>query len=230
MKTTNKYIVGYWHYGVILTYLSLVSAVVGLCLSAMGKPVYGVFCLLISGLCDAFDGIVAKTRKNRTAEEKSFGGQIDSLSDIIAFGVAPVMIGFGMKMQEWYFIIIYCIFALCALIRLAYYNVTEELRVQSEDGNRPRSSFEGLPVTNVAIMLPVFYLIATMFRSPRIDRPVVSECIMGGCYILVAILFVTRFKMPKLRVKGVIVTIIVLLIVLTALFCIRYYVFELHQL
>lgn len=232
MKNTSKYIVGFWHYGVILTYLSMVSAVVGICMSALGKPFWGAFCLLLSGFCDAFDGVVAKTRKNRTDEDKSFGGQIDSLSDIVAFGVAPVMIGFGMGMKKWYFIVIYCFFSLCALIRLAYYNVTEEVRVRdAENGSAPRKSFEGLPVTNAALVVPVCYLMATMFFDSSSSKhlPVIAECIMALCYLTVAILFIARFKMPKLGVKGVVVTIIVLLILLTALFCVRYFVFNIHH-
>ena len=48
-----------------------------------------------------------------------FGERIDALSDLIAFGVAPAMIGFGMRLIRWYFIPVYGIFVLCALIRLA---------------------------------------------------------------------------------------------------------------
>ena len=98
MKKCNPF-VGFWHYGVILTYLSLASAVVGICFSVGGAkepyPWVGVVCLLISGLCDAFDGIVARTRKNRTREDCMFGERIDSLADLVAFGVAPAMIGYN---------------------------------------------------------------------------------------------------------------------------------------
>ena len=87
--------IGFYHYGVVLTYLSVVSAIVGICFSVGGNkdnmPWVGVICLIISGLCDAFDGLVASTRKNRTREDKMFGGRIDSLSDLLAFGVAPAI-------------------------------------------------------------------------------------------------------------------------------------------
>lgn len=218
MKNTNRYFVGYWHYGVILTYLSAVAGIMGICFSAMGRPVWGVICLLASGLCDAFDGIVAKTRKGRLNEDKIFGSQIDSLSDLISFGVAPVMIGFGMGMRKWYFIVLYCAFVLCALIRLAYYNVEEELSRSNPEEHR-RESFFGLPVTNIAVALPVFYLVATMFRQTSIVWSV-----MAVCYILVAFLFVFRFRMPKLRAKGLSVTIIILTVIIIALVLVRHYV------
>lgn len=219
MKSDGKKFVGYYHYGVILTYVSVIAAIVGICFSAMGRSGIGVICLLVSGVCDAFDGAVAKTRKNRTAQDKMFGEQIDSLSDMIAFGVAPAMIGFGLGMHEWYWYPVFAVFVLCALIRLAYYNVTEEVRCSEEEGER--TSFEGLPVTNVAVALPVFWLIATMFL--HYWNGLVTKLIMMGAYLIIAFLFVFRFRMPKLRTKGLLVTIAVLTVILVSLFLIKHY-------
>ena len=62
-------------------------------LSGAGHPYIGVMLLLLCGLFDTFDGRVARSKKNRTEKEKAFGVQIDSLSDLVAFGVLPVCIG-----------------------------------------------------------------------------------------------------------------------------------------
>ena len=218
MKTTCRKIVGYWHYGVILTYLSVASAITGICLSVSVSPFWGVVCLLISGVCDAFDGAVAKSRKNRTEEEKMFGAHIDSLSDLISFGVAPVMIGFGLGMREWYYIILFVVFVLCALVRLAYFDVTEELMIKAGE---KRKAFEGLPVTNVAIGIPVFFLIATIFLD---KSPLAMELIMAGAYLLIAVLFVVRFRMPKAGVRGLLIAIAIVAAVVISLCLIRYYV------
>ena len=204
MKNTNKKLVGFYHYGVILTYLSVVAAIVGICFSVGGnkgaRPDIGVICLLISGVCDAFDGAVAKTRKNRTREDRMFGERIDSLSDLIAFGVAPAMIGFGMRLNRWYFLPVYAVFVLCALIRLAYFDVTEELRTSEENCGR-RLYYEGLPVTNVAFALPIFYLVAIMFAPHSIGR----NAVMLTGYLALSAAFVIRFKMPKLGIKGLLI-------------------------
>ena len=220
MKNTSKKIVGFYHYGVILTYLSVIAAITGICFSVGGnkdaRPDIGVICLLISGFCDAFDGAVAKTRKNRSREDKMFGERIDSLSDLIAFGVAPAMIGFGMRLNRWYFIPVYGIFVLCALIRLAYFDVTEETRTSEENCGR-RLYYEGLPVTNVAFALPIFYLIATMFPPYTMAR----NAVMLIGYLALSALFVIRFRMPKLGVKGLIVAMLILAIILGSLFLIR---------
>lgn len=220
MKKADKKWVGYYHYGVILTYISVVSAIVGICLSAVGKSGVGVICLIISGICDAFDGTVARTRKNRAPEDRIFGEQIDSLSDLIAFGVAPVMIGFGLGMRNWYCIGVYIVFVLCALIRLAYYNVTEEVRRTDPNGG-VRTSFEGLPVTSVAIVLPVFWMIATMVLRFWGGR--VAKLIMLAAYVIIAFLFVFRFRMPKLKVKGIVITIVIMAVILISLMIIKHF-------
>ena len=71
--------IGFYDYTVILTYLSLLSAVTGIGLAVAHHPLLAILCLMFSGLCDMFDGRVACTKKNRTAEQKGFGIQIDSL-------------------------------------------------------------------------------------------------------------------------------------------------------
>ena len=86
--------IGFYDYTVVLTYLSLMSGATGimLCLNGIGHPYLGMFFLLFSGLCDTFDGKVARTKKNRTEQMKNFGIQIDSLSDLVAFGLLPASI------------------------------------------------------------------------------------------------------------------------------------------
>ena len=87
---------GVYDYTIILTYMSLISAVVGMTLASAGRFTAAVLCLLFSGLCDAFDGTVARTKKNRTDDEKAFGIQLDSLCDVVSFGVFPAMLCFHM--------------------------------------------------------------------------------------------------------------------------------------
>ena len=83
--------IGFYSYTVILTYLSLVFAMVGIHLSVIGLYQWSFICLMMCGICDTFDGMVARSKKNRTEEEKKFGIQIDSLCDLISFGVFPTI-------------------------------------------------------------------------------------------------------------------------------------------
>ena len=68
---------GYYNYTVILTYVSLISSGLGIIISLTGEghPYIGTFFLLFCGLCDAFDGKVARTKKDRTEMEMKFGIQ-----------------------------------------------------------------------------------------------------------------------------------------------------------
>ena len=62
--------IGFYSYTVILTYLSLVFAMVGIHLSVIGVYQWSFICLMMCGICDTFDGMVARSKKNRTEEEK----------------------------------------------------------------------------------------------------------------------------------------------------------------
>ena len=62
--------IGFYSYTVILTYLSLVFAMVGIHLSVIGLYQWSFICLMMCGICDTFDGMVARSKKNRTEEEK----------------------------------------------------------------------------------------------------------------------------------------------------------------
>ncbi len=152
----KKRAVGYYDYTVILTYCGMLFAFYGI-LSVIGQDYWkAVFCLMLAGLCDMFDGTVASTR-TRNDSEKRFGIQIDSLSDLISFGVLPGIFVYMVSGKNAFAGLISSFFVLCALIRLAYYNVLEEERQGRTAGKR--KSFLGVPVTTIAILLPIVYML-----------------------------------------------------------------------
>ena len=146
---------GFYDYTVILTYLSLASSLCGMFCAFSGHLHWAIFCLALSGLFDTFDGKVARTKKNRTEDEKNFGIQIDSLCDIVCFGVLPFVIGVCSGAREWWQIAIMALFALAGLIRLAYYNVTEEIRQQQT--SEKRKHYLGVPITSSALTVPLLF-------------------------------------------------------------------------
>lgn len=148
--------IGYYNYTVWLTFIGMLSSVTGMGLAIQGKIIPAVICLMFSGFCDMFDGIVARTKKDRTDEEKRFGIQLDSLSDIVCFGVLPFVIGvcIGAR-REWWQIAIMALFALAGLIRLAYFNVTEETR--QKQTNEKRRHYLGVPITSSALTVPLMF-------------------------------------------------------------------------
>ena len=149
--------IGVYDYTVILTYMSVFSAVVGMIFAAGGRFTAAVLCLIFSGICDAFDGTVARSKKNRTEDEKAFGIQLDSLCDVVSFGVFPAYLCYHMGVDG--VIGMVCVFAyvLCAVSRLAFFNVQEAKRQKAEGGKN--KVYRGLPVTSVSIILPIVYLL-----------------------------------------------------------------------
>ena len=146
-------LLGFYDYTVILTYISLFSGVFGMFFAVTGHVNAAVYFLLFSGFCDLFDGKIARTKKNRTDEEKRFGIQIDSLNDIVCFGVLPAMITVAVGCDKIWHAVIAAFFVLCGLIRLAYFNVTEEDRQKSTTENR--KTYTGLPITSSSVIIPL---------------------------------------------------------------------------
>ena len=181
--------IGFYDYTVILTYLSLVSAVLGMVFAHRGAFGAAMLCLFLSGFCDAFDGTVARTKKNRTEDEQAFGIQLDSLCDVVSFGVAPAFCFYCMGVDSALGIAILCAYCVCAVIRLAFFNVQEAKRQQVESGSN--KYYRGLPVTSSAIIFPVYWLLR--FLLP-------GKAFVIGLYILaalVAFLFILDFRVKK---------------------------------
>ena len=176
----NSLLIGYYNYTVILTYIGMLVGFAGILFATKNNINYALLCLVISGFCDMFDGAVASTRK-RTKKEKRFGVQIDSLSDLICFGVLPAII-VNFKVNNKFTAWICGLYVLCALIRLAYFNVDEEERQDKEDGRR--KYYLGMPVTMVAVILPL-----ACIYLPR----------TGSLFVLLAasIAFLTPVKLKK---------------------------------
>lgn len=148
-------LIGFYNYTVWLTFIGMLSSTVGIGFAVGGRVTAAVICLMFSGFCDMFDGIVARTKKDRTDEEKRFGIQLDSLSDIVCFGILPFVIGVSLGASEWWQIAIMALFALAGLIRLAYYNVTEETRQQQT--SEKRKHYLGVPITSSALSVPLLF-------------------------------------------------------------------------
>ncbi|MCR5307423.1 MAG: CDP-alcohol phosphatidyltransferase family protein [bacterium] len=201
--------VGYWGYTVYLTYLSLISAVLGVGFAVVDHNAFaGAVCLLVSGFLDLFDGKVARTKKNRTDREKKFGMQIDSLADLVAFGVLPAAIGFAIGVNHWWQWLILALFVLCGLVRLAYFNVLEDERQATEGG--ANTGFIGLPITTSALIFPLIVIFAEDFGEW-------FQLVYLICLSIVGLLFVIRIKIKKPKLPMVIAMVIFGAIVLTIL-------------
>ncbi len=182
-------LVGFYNYTVWLTYAGAAAAVCGIFFSAGGHPFWGVICLLFAGATDMFDGKIASTMKRNEAE-KNFGIQIDSLCDLISFGVLPAAIGYGLGLSGGFFYVSAVLYIICAIIRLAYFNVDEIMRQKNENGCR--KTYYGLPVTAAAMLFPLIYGLKDLLGAALL--PVYQVALFA-----VAAAFILKFKIRKPR-------------------------------
>ena len=180
---------GFYDYTVILTYMSLVFAVSGLLLTDSGLFPQAVACLVVCGICDAFDGTVARTKKDRTEDEKAFGIQLDSLVDVVSFGVFPAVMSIHMGSGSLLSKVIAIAYSICAVIRLAFFNVQEAKRQQQEEGCR--KTYRGLPVTSISIIYPLVYLLRGFLPQARF------AAVLAAMMALTAFLFILDFSVKK---------------------------------
>ena len=186
--------IGVYDYTVIATYLSLLLGLGGLYAAAQAKPLPAILCLMLAGLLDAFDGRIARTKKNRTDTEKRFGIQIDSLNDLVCFGVLPAAVGWSIGCGALWFLATMSFFVLCALIRLAYFNVMEEERQGRT--SELRHYYLGVPVTAAAFAMPFFYLLALYLALPC------AAVYAAGAFLL-GVLFIAPVHVKKAKLGGI---------------------------
>jgi CDP-diacylglycerol---serine O-phosphatidyltransferase len=142
--------------------------------------------LMIAFVCDGLDGRIA--RLSRTSSR--FGTEYDSLSDVVAFGVAPagLIYMFGLKPLGLWGWVLSGIYVVCAALRLARFNI----QIGSVDKHR----FVGLPVPGAAAMIAGMVLAYSYFE---LDSPRALAAIAGPLTLALACLMVSRVPYPSFK-------------------------------
>lgn len=118
------------------------------------KHVYFACALIPAALVfDVLDGRIARWRQRSSA----MGRELDSLADVISFGVAPAAIAYACGMQGFYDRVVLVLFVACGVSRLARYNVTAEKL--SEGGDKVKY-FEGTPIPTSLVLVAVLAIAA----------------------------------------------------------------------
>jgi CDP-diacylglycerol--serine O-phosphatidyltransferase len=144
---------------------------------------------------DVLDGRIARWRQRNSA----MGRELDSLADVISFGVAPAAIAYGCGMQGLYDRIVLVFFVACGVSRLARYNVTAEKL--SEGGDKVKY-FEGTPIPTSLVMA----LAAAASQAALGDQLWFGVVEIAGfklhplvlLFALSGSLMVSRIRIPKL--------------------------------
>jgi len=120
------------------------------------------FLLLPSALaCDVLDGYVARLNPKR---QSVLGADLDSLADVISFGVAPAVLGFTLGLRGGWDMLILAFFVVCGVSRLARFNVTADALADPSTGKV--KYFEGTPIPTSILIVA---LLAVAFYLGRID-------------------------------------------------------------
>ncbi len=207
----NKILIGFYNYTVIATYAALVLGVFGIYSAVKGDSFTAIVLLLLAGSLDMFDGRIAKTRV-RTADEKHFGIQIDSLCDLVNFGVLPTAIGYSLGLVGFGFNVLFALYVLTAQIRLAYFNVDEFNRQNKT--TELRKYYTGLPVTSSALIFPFIYTFSAPLGAET------TALVYGIMMFVCAVFFVLNIRIPKPQKKTICVF---ALIGLAMLACLVYF-------
>ncbi len=123
---------------------------------------WSAFLLLpLALVCDVLDGYVARLNRKR---QSVLGADLDSLADVISFGVAPAVLGFTLGMRGGWDMLILTYFVVCGVSRLARFNVTADDLADSDTGKV--KYFEGTPIPTSIVIVGI---LAVAFFESRID-------------------------------------------------------------
>lgn len=166
----------------LLTVLSLVFGFVSIIFSLESHFTFACWAIILSVVFDGLDGQIA--RRNPVPSE--FGKQLDSLVDVISFGIAPSILGYIFVYRDFYFFATLALFIylFCSVFRLAKYNVTPKEKLVTY--------FYGLPTTVGGGMLASFILIYRKKQDGIL--PASIPLVFLFLVLLLAFLMVSRIK------------------------------------
>lgn len=162
------------------------------------RHVYFACGLVLAALIfDILDGRIARWRQKTSA----MGRELDSLADVISFGVAPAVIAYGCGMQGLYDRVILAAFVACGVSRLARYNVTAE--AMSDEAGKV-AYFEGTPIPTSLLLVLLLFVAA--WQGAVGEALWFGQVVLAGftlhplvlAFALSGSLMVSRIRFPKL--------------------------------
>lgn len=172
----------------LCTLSGLLSALFGIYFATQGMFYFAVIGGVWAVLFDWLDGLIASKMSGRTPDDRAFGGQLDSLVDIVSFGVLPAVILLSYSnYNPWYIPGAFAIIGACA-IRLSYFNIY---------GLTQGKTYTGLAVDYNGLLMSLVFLFESLFNKSLFSI---------GLYVLVisiAVLNLASIQIPKFSKKWV---------------------------
>lgn len=179
-------ILGAYNRACLITLTGFLAAVAAIVLATAGRVEFALVGLMLAGLADLFDGMVAR-RLTRTPYEREFGVQLDTVVDVVSFVVAPLVIALAAGLRAPPALAVLAAFALAGAVRQAHFNTL------SAQGADQSSHHRGLPVTYTALILPLLFLVRGAVPAPTF------HIVLGIALALVAVAFVADVPVRKPR-------------------------------
>ncbi len=158
----------------IFTVGNLCCGVLSIFLAIDGLFDLSALLLFLAVVFDVLDGKIAGLMHQKNL----FGKQIDSMSDLVSFGVAPVLLFYSLSSPGILGIIVALFFVACGMLRLARYNISEE------------AGFEGLPITVNGVLFPLLFLLFSSFPESLNYWPII--------FLIQSVLMISTFKISRL--------------------------------
>ena len=177
----------------ILTLIGVCIGLTSIKFAFDGKFELSIIAVIVAGIIDGLDGRIARLIKGTS----KVGKELDSLTDVISFGVAPAFIMFFWSMSEigrlgWLISLIYVV---CVALRLARFNVNSETEPSWRD-----NFFEGIPspAGGVLVLMPLIYSFSEI-QFIQLNYQIIVPIL----FILISILLIS--KIPTYSLKKIVV-------------------------
>jgi len=186
----------------ICSLLGLMSAVIGIYFAIQGNFPAAIIGVLWAVLFDWYDGIIARKMKGRTKVQGDFGAQLDSMIDIVSFGILPaiILLSYG-NYNIWYLPGAFVIVAASA-IRLTYFNVY---------GLIDSKTYKGFPLDNNVLILALVFLFEGFFT------PSTFSIIIYALMMILSALNLSSIPTPKFGGKWI-YALVAYVLVMTSVF------------
>ena len=198
----KKPFIGVYNLANCVTMLGVAAAVVGI--SFASNPRFAMLMLILAGVCDMFDGRVARMFP-RTEFEKRYGIQLDSFADTVSFVIFPAVFLIAQGRTVWT-VLIAILYVFAGVTRLCWFDITT-------DGNT--KYFSGFPVTCIALLLPMLYAVFALAHTA------VPTIVVALSLLVMAVLFVANIRVKKPTGKATIALAVVGLAMLLVLLLVR---------
>ena len=158
----------------IFTVSNLCCGILSILLAIDGYFDLSALLLFVAVVFDVLDGKIA----GLLHQKNLFGKQIDSMSDLVSFGVAPVLLYYSMSSPGVLGIAVSLFFVACGMLRLARYNISEG------------PGFEGVPITVNGVLFPLLFLLVSGFPESLKYWPII--------FLIQGFLMISSFKIARI--------------------------------